>query len=425
MKETADYIDPMIGAITEHESTWAGLGKTYPGAWLPSGLVQLGPDTVTGGDNASGYSAGHDSIEGFSFTHMSGTGAYGDLGNLLVTPTNGPLFTYGGLPNEIIGATYRSRFDSNTERAEAGYYAVALDDYDIRVEATCTQRAGILRLTFPESNCSRIQLDLSRRVGGRSLEQYVKVVDETTLEGWMRCGPEGGGWQGGSPDVNYTVYFCLKFNRPMEKTGVWSASVPENWRGPWPNRAYAQWKSPEYIEAIRNATVKSMPESGEYTGEHIGFFTEWPTKKEEEILVKAGISFVSIEGARLNLESELPHWEFDQVRRDGKSTWNNATEALENIEATEDQKVILRTAQYRTLCDPRCFADVDGTYSTGDGGSKRSSSFTRRTIFSGWDVFRSQFPWLTLAAPDVVNDMICSLFRLRLCPRCVSFCNPG
>ena len=111
-RDAADYIDPMIGAITEHESTWAGLGKTYPGPWLPSGLVQVGPDTITGGDNGSGYSAGHDSIEGFSFTHMSGIGAYGDLGNLLVTPTTGPLYTYGGLPNEVIDETYRSRFDS-------------------------------------------------------------------------------------------------------------------------------------------------------------------------------------------------------------------------------------------------------------------------------------------------------------------------
>jgi len=412
VKEAADYIDPMIGAITEHESTWAGLGKTYPGAWLPSGLVQLGPDTVTGGDNGSGYSAGHDSIEGFSFTHMSGIGAFGDLGNLLVTPTLGALQTYGGLPNEIVDESYRSRFDPKTETAEAGYYGVTLEDYKIRAEATCTQRAGMLRFTFPASDCARIQIDLSRRVGGRSSEQYVRVVDGSTLEGWMRCGPEGGGWQGGSEDVKYTVYFCLQFSRPLQRRGVWSVAVPENWRGAWPNRAYRQWKSEAYIDAIRNADVQDLPESGEVQGEHLGFFAEWPTDAEAEIQVKAGISFVSIDGARRNLEQELPHWDFDRVRRDAREAWNHASEALADVEATEEQKTILRTAQYRTLCDPRCFSDVDGSYPSGDGGSTRSSAFTRRTIFSGWDVFRSQFPWLTLAAPDVVNDMICSLLEM-------------
>jgi len=414
MKETADYIDPMIGAITEHDSTWAGLGKTYPGAWLPSGLVQVGPDTVTGGDNGSGYSAGHDSIEGFSFTHMSGIGAFGDLGNLLVTPTTGPLRTYGGLPEpfEEPGETYRSRFDVATETVEAGYYGVTLADYGIRAEASCTQRAGMLRFTFPQSDCGRIQLDLSRRVGGRSIEQSVRMVNSTTLEGWMRCGPAGGGWQAGSEDVNYTVYFSLEFSRPLTTTGVWSVAVPEEWRGRWPNRAYSQWKAESYIDAIRHADVQEVPEGGEIQGEHIGFFAEWPTAAGEEILVKAGISFVSIAGARLNLQEELPHWDFDQVRADARAAWNRATDGLSDIEATEEQKTILRTAQYRTLCDPRCFADADGSYPSGDGGSKRSTAFTRRTIFSGWDVYRSQFPWLTLTAPDVVNDMICSLLEM-------------
>ena len=411
-KESIDYIDPMIGAVIEHETTWAGLGKTYPGAWLPSGLVQVGPDTVTGGDCGSGYSASHGSIEGFSFTHMSGVGAYGDLGNLLVTPTTGPLHTYGGLPREFIDDTYRSRFSATTEVASAGYYGVTLDDYAIRAEATCTHRAGILRFTFPKSKCARLQIDLSRRVGGRSVEQAVRRVNDHTLEGWMRCDFTGGGWQGGSYELKYTVYFCLQFSRPMEKTGVWSVDVPEKWRGPWPNRTYEQWKSPEYIEAIRNARVDPMPESGEAQGEHIGFYAEWATDASEQILVKAGISFVSVEGARMNLTTELPHWDFDRIHEDAKSHWIKATETLTNVSATEEQKTILRTAQYRTLCDPRCFSDVDGSYPTGDGGYKNSTAFTRRTMFSGWDVFRSQFPWLTLAAPNIVNDVVCSLLEM-------------
>jgi predicted alpha-1,2-mannosidase len=411
VKQNADYIDPLIGAITEHESTWAGLGKTFPGAWLPSGLVQLGPDTITGGDNGSGYSAGHDSIEGFSFTHMSGIGAYGDLGSLLVTPTTGPLYTYGGLPDEILDDTYRSRFRAETEDVQAGYYRVTLDDCAVRAEATCTCRAGILRLTFPPSGLARIQLDLARRVGGRSVEQYVRQIDDHTLAGWLRCTPKGGGMRGGQTEVRYTVHFCLQFSRPMQTVGVWSASVPDRWRGPWPGRAYEQWKTPEYIAAIRGAQVSPLPASGEFQGEHIGCFTEWPEGLDEPLLVKAGISYVSMEGARRNLEAELPHWDFDRVRAEAKAAWNQATAVLTDVEATEGQKTILRTAQYRTFCDPRCLADVDGTYPTREGESARSAAFTRRTMFSGWDVYRSQFPWLTLGAPDVVNDVVCSLME--------------
>ena len=110
--------------------------------------MQLSPDTITGGDNASGYSAEHTSIEGFSFLHMSGTGWYGDLGNFLVTPTVGPLRTHRGRP-EKPGDGYRSRFRHESEVAEAGYYAVTLDDPRVRVEMTAAPRAGILRFTFP------------------------------------------------------------------------------------------------------------------------------------------------------------------------------------------------------------------------------------------------------------------------------------
>ncbi len=91
-KEMVDFINPMIGA-----GTGGGInGKTFPGAATPFGLVQLSPDTITGGDNGSGYSITHQTIEGFSFTHMSGVGWYGDLGNFLVMPTTGPLHTERG-----------------------------------------------------------------------------------------------------------------------------------------------------------------------------------------------------------------------------------------------------------------------------------------------------------------------------------------
>ena len=222
-----DSINPMIGAST---STEYGEGKTFPGAATPFGLVQLSPDTITGGDNGPGYSWEHKSIEGFSFTHLSGVGWYGDLGNFQVMPTTGQLKTERGVNGSEDG--FRSRFHHETEIAQAGYYAVTLDDYHVRAEMTAAPRAGILRFTFPQSEQSRIQIDLARRIGGTSTRQYVKVVDDHTIEGWMKCPPAGGGWGDGAGHADYTVYFYAQFSKPLKQFGVWSADIPSGWSCP-------------------------------------------------------------------------------------------------------------------------------------------------------------------------------------------------
>ncbi len=161
-KEAVDYVDPFIGTGQQ--------GKTFPGAATPGGMVQLSPDTITGGDNGSGYRHYHTTIQGFSFTHMSGIGWYGDLGNFMVMPTTGPLKTWYGETGKA-GSGYLSRFSNKTEEAQAGYYAVTLDDYGVRAEAAAAPHSGILQFTFPENSQSRIQIDLARRIGGTSLDQ--------------------------------------------------------------------------------------------------------------------------------------------------------------------------------------------------------------------------------------------------------------
>src|SRR3569833_317258 len=148
-----DSINPIIGASTSAEY---GEGKAFPGAATPFGLVQLSPDTITGGDNGSGYSWEHKSFEGFSFTHMSGVGWYGDFGNFQVMPTTGPLKTERGRIGSEDG--FRSRFNHNTEIALAGYYAVTLDDYKLRAEGAAAPRAGGGRGAGPRAGRSRIQI---------------------------------------------------------------------------------------------------------------------------------------------------------------------------------------------------------------------------------------------------------------------------
>jgi predicted alpha-1,2-mannosidase len=394
-----DDINPMIGASTSRE---LGEGKTFPGPATPFGLVQPGPDTITGGDNGPGYSWDHKSIEGFSFTHMSGVGWYGDLGNFLVMPTTGPLKTERGVNGAEDG--YRSRFHHETEIAQAGYYAVTLDDYHIRAEVTAAPRAGLLRFTFPQSDVSRIQIDLARRVGGTSTRQYVKVVDDHTIEGWMKCPPEGGGWGDGAGKANYTVYFSAQFSVPLKNVGVWSANIPDDWK-----RHREDIESPRYREAVAHAEVLRGCRGKE--GKHLGFFVEFPTTAGEQVMLKAGISFVSIAGARENLQHDIPDWDFDGAHRQARELWAHALSGIEMEGGTTTQRKIFATALYHTMIDPRAFSDVNGLYAGADGQVHQTSDFTYRTIFSGWDVFRGEYPLLTIIRPDIVNDTVNSLMQ--------------
>ena len=402
----ADYVNPFIGASTSVEGAgvYHGLGKTFPGAAYPFGMVQLSPNTITGGDNGPGYSYEHTSIEGFAFTQMSGIGWYGDLGNLLVMPTTGPLKTIAGKADNTFGG-YRSAYDKSSEKASAGYYSVFLTDYNIRAEATVTGRSGILRFTFPENKLSRIQIDLARRVGGTSVYQYVQVVDKQTLRGWMRCTPEGGGWGDGAGKPDYTVYFYIRLSRPFDTYGFWNADIPDDWK-----RKREDATSDRYRQRV--AEAKIITGADEWEGKHIGFFAEYATNKDEAIEMKAGISFVDMQGAENNFRKEIENTTFDQVKTSTKQAWNKALEKMSVTGGTEDQKVIFYTALYHTMIDPRAFADVDGRYYGGDKKIHPTEKFTKRTIFSGWDVFRSQFPLQTLINPQVVSDMINSLINL-------------
>jgi predicted alpha-1,2-mannosidase len=396
----SDYVDPFIGATTVGYEA----GKTFPGAASPFGMVQVSPNTVTGGDNGNGYSYEHTSIEGFAMTQMSGVGWYGDLGNFLTMPTTGELKVVAG-KQEQPETGYRSRYDKATETAKPGYYSVHLTDYDIRVETTVTPHAGMLRFTYPESKTSRIQIDLARRVAGASAWQTVRIVDDHTIAGRMECTPNEGGWGNGGGNARYTVYYYAQFSQPLKNTGVWSADIPDGQA-----RRLNEVSSDAYRQIVADAKI--FRNVKEYEGKHLGFFTEFETSANEQVLMKTGISFVSEEGARKNLESEIPHWKFDKVREQTRALWDRELGRIVVTGGTEAQRTIFYTALYHTMIDPRMFSDVDGKYVGGDRQIHTTGSFHKRTIFSGWDVFRSQMPLLTIIAPEVVNDLINSLVTL-------------
>jgi predicted alpha-1,2-mannosidase len=402
----AKYVNPFIGASTSvgDAGVYHGLGKTFPGATTPYGMVQVSPNTITGGDNGSGYSYEHTSIEGFAFTQMSGVGWFGDLGNFLVMPTVGPLKTNSGSldqPNQ----GYRSRYDKKSEKAAAGSYSVYLSDYKVKAEATAAPHSGMLRFTFPANDTSRIQIDLARRVGGTSTEQYIKVINENTITGWMKCTPEGGGWGNGDGKANYTVYFYAEFSKPLKNYGVWSANIPDA-----AVRKREEVLSKEYQQLITKADI--LRNVKEKKGKHLGYFTEFNTSAKEEVLMKAGISFVSMDGAKNNLSAEIKDWDFEKVKQGAEELWNKSLAKIEIEGGTEDQKRVFYTSLYHTQIDPRMIEDVDGNYFGGDGKTHQSKDFTKRTIFSGWDVFRSQMPLQTVINPTLVSDMVNSLVTL-------------
>lgn len=400
-----DYVNPFIGASTNVDAAGAyhGLGKTFPGATTPWGMVQVSPNTITGGDNGSGYSYEHTTIEGFAFTQMSGVGWFGDLGNFLVMPTTGPLKLVAGKENNDSIDGYRSTYDKATENARAGYYAVKLDDYQIQAECSATPHCGILRFTYPANPLSRIQVDLARRVGGTSTEQYLKVVDDHTVKGWMRCTPDGGGWGNGEGNADYTVYFYARFSKPLDDFGCWSADIPDSW-----SRKRDDVTSVPYLQHVAQAPVQKG--KTEMQGKHLGFYAEFPTTEGEAVELKVGISFVDMEGAENNFQREIASKSFDQVRREADELWNRELSRIRIAGGTADEKTVFYTSLYHTMIDPRTYTDVDGRYIGGDlKPHVADSAFVKHTIFSGWDVFRSQFPLQTLINPRLVSDELNSL----------------
>lgn len=373
-------VNPFIGASTSigEAGIYHGLGKTYPGATAPFGMAQANPQTVTGGDNAPGYSDEFKTIEGFAMMSLSGTGWFGEMGNLLTMPTTGELKLQAGVEGEEGG--WRSVYDKETETARAGYYSVRLSDYDILAECTASHHCSVLKFTYPESDLSRIQIDLARRVGGRSDEQYVEIAGRRAIRGWVKCTPACGGWGHGDGQVSYILYYYATFSKPLKNYGFWNGG-----------------------EVVRG--VKSLK------GEHVGFFTEFGTAAGEAVTMKTALSYVDLKGARRNYRAEACCRSFGRILSRTEKAWDEALSVIEIETPDEDVETVFYTSLYHASLEPRDITDVDGRYWSADG-IHQQASFRKRTVFSGWDVFRSQFPLQTIINPTLVSDVINSLSTL-------------
>jgi len=366
-KLSADYVNPFLGTDF--------FGHTFPGASLPFAMVHLSPDMNTQGwMYCAGYIYSESSIMGFSHTHWSGVGMVNG-GEVLLMPTVGDkLQTVPGSP-ENPDEGYRSRFDHSSEIASLGYYSVLLKDENVKVELTSTQRAGFHRYTFPKAENSRIILDLGHQIGGNSSEDLseLKILNNNRIEGVKSAGLG-------------KVYFVAEFSKPFRYYGTFDNDLktPESGGSIWPYK------------------------NGE-TGKNIGAFVTFKTMEDEHILVKVGISYTSIEGARRNLHAEIPNWDFDRIRAKASETWNKELSRIKIDGATDDQKEIFYTSMYHSFLAQYISQDVDGKYMGSDKQIHEAIRFDFYGSFSCWDTYRSQHPLLTLTAPDHVNDFIKSI----------------
>ena len=363
-KKLIGYVNPFVGT-DDH-------GHTFPGASLPAGMVQLSPDTdVRGWDWCSGYHYSDSSIMGFSHLHRSGMGA-GDWGDILIMPATGDLKVVPGTksnPHE----GYRSGFSHKEEVASPGYYAVNLKDYDIKAELTVTKRAGFHKYTFPKSGSSHILIDMKHGIGDSCTGSLVKIINNTEIEGSRSS-------TGFVKKQN--VYFCAKFSKPFSSFGTWKEK-------------------------------NINPGSKEESGYGIGAYVNYNTSEDEIIEVKVGISYTSIDEARINLNTEIPGWQFDRVRKEAEMSWNNelskvrAQFDLNLNEIYRQQKLItFYTALYHSLLFPAIFGDVDGKYTGLDDQVHTAKDFTYHSDFSLWDTFRAEMPLLTLVQPQRNNNVI-------------------
>ena len=314
-----DYVDPLLGS---EDSRWI----MFPGPSLPFGMVKLSPDNQELGWKA-GYDYSIDNIAGFSHIHSW------TMAGLLTIPTNGNLKIQPGTEKDP-DRGYRSRFDHANEVAAPGYYSVMLDDYNVKAELTTTKRTGFHRYTFPENDSSRILVDLliPSEYGFEIFYTNVTKVSDYEIEGVS--------YQQSLRKANYneyTLHFVMRFDKPMKSFNGW---VKE--------------------EVYRNATQVS---SG-FGHKDVGVFMEFNTEEGEQVQVQTGISLVSAEQARLNLETELDpyNWDFEAVRRDAEDTWENLLGKIRVEGGTEENKTKFYTNLYRAYIGRTTWNDVNGKY---------------------------------------------------------------
>ncbi len=370
-EKPVDFVDPMMGT---HNSRWI----LFPGPTRPFGMVKLSPDNQELGWKA-GYEYNIDNISGFSHIHSW------TMAGLKTMPTTGDLKIQEGTEKDP-DRGYRSRFSHENEHAEAGYYAVMLDDYKVKAELTTTTRTGFQRYTFPQSNTARVLIDLliPSEYGYEIFYTQITKVSDYEIQGVS--------YQQSLRKAqfnDYTLNFVMRFNKPFKSFNGW---VKE--------------------EVYRNTSSIS---SG-FGHKDVGAFVEFDTKEGEQIMVQTGISLVSIPQARLNLETELNtfNWDFEAVKRDSQNQWNTLLSRLTVEDSRNALKKKFYTNMYRAYAGRSTWSDVNGKYM--DMNEKvqqlKDPSQPLYTSDAFWGSFWNLTQLWTLVTPDIANNWVCSMLEI-------------
>ncbi|WP_280267843.1 GH92 family glycosyl hydrolase [Nocardia wallacei] len=376
MTDPTAYVNPFVGTQDggPDYGHGGGAGMTFPGAVAPFGMLQWSPDTVrTAG---GGYKYEDNRLYGFSLTHISGPGCTGAQ-DIPILPISGVI---GSSPAET---SYHQTFHHRTETAEPGYYRVTTTS-GVTTELTATTRAGIARFTFPPGRPGTVLIDITGSVNG--VDDAEATISGNAVSGWAHTG----GFC--AAPSRYRVYFHAVFDRPITGSGVWQDNTVRR------------------DTAVRGAAPTRRTDSGELEvhGKGCGVYLQFDADRPVEMRV--GLSFVSIEGARNNLDTEIGATDFAAVRAGTRAQWQRQLERIRIGDGAPDRLRTFYTALYHCLLQPNIFDDADGTYT----GFDRQLHTVRPghhhyATFSGWDIYRGQAQLLALLVPDVAADIARSM----------------
>ncbi|WP_112433673.1 lectin [Thermogemmatispora tikiterensis] len=404
--DLASLVDPFTGTGIQQGAPFGG-GDTFPGADLPFGMVQWSPDTVS--YVPGGYWYNDNRLRGFSLTHLSGAGcsAYGDI----------PFMPYLGAVSDSPAADpmrYIATFSHSNEQASAGYYAVTLDS-GVKVELSVTQRSGIGRFTYPRGQTATMLVNVSGSANGAlDAEATIDPVSRT-ISGWVSSGHFCG-----ASDV-YRLYFWASFSQPFASIGTWhNNAVSTGSRSVRGGSQVASLVSKVQLAQAQlargarptPALVQAAHQHPDVTvsGPGSGAFVTFDTARDNVVTVRVGLSFVSSDNARLNVDSEDPDGNFDQVCQQAQATWNRWLGEVQVSGGTSTQLTTFYTALYHVLLQPNVFSDINGQYIGFDGQVHtlpRGHAFYAN--YSGWDIYRSEIQLLALLAPQETSDIIQSM----------------
>lgn len=369
--DNSKYVNVFIGTGSVDNQSLSG--SNFPGATYPFGMVQLSPDTKENPeDPCSGYDYNDITIVGFSHTHLSGTGV-ADLFDFLFMPYEGDLKWFPG--NDSVKG-YSSTFSHTNEYGSPGYYSILLDN-GINCEFTASAHSGMHKYSFPKNKPYNLIVDLFHSLDKKRpywpckiISSQIRIIDNKTIEGYRIIT----GWA-----RLRKVYFRAEFSRPFSKSDFKSGkSFYEN------------------IEISNDIDLKLNL-----------VFTE---NNLEPLLVKVGLSSVSLEGARENLNVEIIDFDFDNVKSNAKTAWNNELACID-AEGTETQKTIFYTGLYHAFIQPNNVADVNGNYTNHIYETERSPDGLHYSTFSLWDTYRTAHPLYTIVQRKRSADFINSMLR--------------